>query len=280
MTASPLVSTEWLDEHLADPSVKVLDASWHLPTANRNPQAEFAREHIPSAQFFDIDGIAMPDTGLPHMAASPELFSEMVSALGISVDDTIIVYDTVGLFSAARAWWNFRVMGARSTFVLDGGLPKWRSEGRPVTTKIERPGPARFVPSPVRDAIVSAETLLELLNTGKMQIADVRPAARFNGEAPEPRAGLRSGHMPRALNLPFSALIADGRLANEEVLRRTILDAGIDPDKPLVTSCGSGVTAPLLNLALAQLGVEALSVYDGSWAEWGGRDDLPVVAGV
>ncbi len=276
---SPLVSTDWLAEHLGDEVVKVLDASWHLPTANRDPRAEYEAAHIPGAQFYDIDGIATPNTGLPHMAASPVLFAELVGALGISVNDTIVVYDSVGLFSAARAWWNFRIMGAANVFVLDGGLPKWRAEGLPVVSGVVSAATAKFIPSPAPGAVASAEDVLGLLKDGSAQVVDVRPAGRFRGEAPEPRPGLRSGHMPGALNLPSGELVANGRLAEPDVLRQRLAGAGVDINRPVVTSCGSGVTAPLVNLALARLGIDALSVYDGSWAEWGGRDDLPVVNG-
>lgn len=276
---SPLVSTEWLASRLDDAGLKIVDASWHLPTADRNARAEFAAEHIPGAQFFDIDGISMPGTNLPHMAASPEIFAGAVGQLGISEKDAIVVYDSAGLFSAARAWWNFRIMGAPKTFVLDGGLPKWKAEGRPLASGTHAPHPATFAAAPIPDAIATSEQVNKCLKDDVTQIVDVRPAARFRGEAAEPRPGLRSGHMPGALNLPFSALVENGRLADVASLRRAITQAGIELDRPVISSCGSGVTAPLLNLALAQLGVEALTVYDGSWAEWGGRDDLPVVKG-
>lgn len=274
---SPLVSTSWLAEHLDDPNVKLLDASWHLPTANRDAWAEFDAQHIPGAQFYDIDGIAAPGTDLPHMAASPERFAEMVGALGISETDTIVIYDSVGLFSAARAWWNFRIMGASETFVLDGGLPKWLAEGRPVSSKIETPDPTSFTPAPVAGGIVTAEEVLDLLGNGDAQVVDVRPAGRFSGEVAEPRPGLRGGHMPGASSLPFMELIADGSLASDEAIIAAFDKAGVDPNEPIVSSCGSGVTAPLVNLALAKIGVEALRVYDGSWAEWGAREYLPVV---
>jgi len=273
---SPLVSTDWLADNLGDPAIRIVDASWHLPTAERDGGAEFTERHIPGAVFFDIDAIAQPDSDLPHMAADPVRFGEMVGELGISETDTIVIYDSVGLFSAARAWWNFAVMGASEVYVLDGGLPAWLAEDRPVESGPPGITPARFTATPAEGTVIAAEQVLAHLENETAQIVDVRPAGRFAGTTPEPRPGLRSGHMPGGLNLPFANLVAEGRLRSAADLRDAIAAAGIDLDRPVISSCGSGVTAPILNLALAQIGHHAMGVYDGAWAEWGGREDLPV----
>lgn len=280
MTLPLFVSTEWLSQRLFDTDMRVVDASWYMPNENRDPEAEYVAAHIPGAVFFDIDGIARTDTDLPHMAAAPEVFAMAVGALGISETDTIVIYDGVGLRTAARVWWNFRIMGARNVHILAGGLPQWVAEGRALASGQTDMPAARFnVAAAQPDRIKTADDVQKALQTGEAQVVDVRSADRFDGRVAEPRPGLRRGHMPGALNLPLTDLIENGRLKSPQALRALIAARGIDPGKPVITSCGSGVTASLFNLALAEIGVEALDVYDGSWSEWGARDDLPVVTG-
>ncbi|MBU1174321.1 MAG: 3-mercaptopyruvate sulfurtransferase [Alphaproteobacteria bacterium] len=279
MTASPLVSTDWLAAHLFDADLRIVDGSWYLPSMARDPDAEFLAAHIPGAVRFNPDLIADTSIALPHMLAAPEVFAEAVGGLGISETDTIVVYDGMGLMSAARVWWNFLVMGAKKVFVLDGGLPKWVAEGRVLGAGATAPRPAsfhaRFDPTGVADAA----RVLAALDDPAIQVVDVRSAGRFRGEEPEPRPGLRGGHMPGARNLPFPDLIANGRLRDPAELRARFAAAGIDPARPVITSCGSGVTAPIVSLAMAAMGHRPATVYDGSWTEWGGRADLPVVTG-
>jgi thiosulfate/3-mercaptopyruvate sulfurtransferase len=275
--ASPLVTTEFLAEELGAPDLRVVDASWHMPATGRNPREEFEARHIPGAVFFDIDGIARKDTTLPHMAASPEAFAKAVGELGIADTDRIVVYDAAGLMSAARAWWNFRVMGAAHVFVLKGGLPQWVAEGRKLESGPSKAAPATFRVRPDLGQIVSRDEMLRLAGApGAVQIVDVRSAARFNKEVDEPRPGLRRGHIPGSRNLPFGELIENGTLKEAGELLRKLKEAGVDPEKPVVTTCGSGVTAPILNLALAELGYDRMQVYDGSWAEWGADPKLPI----
>ncbi len=278
MTASPFVTTAWLAENLDNPNVKIVDASWYLPAMKRDALGEYLSGHIPGAVFFDIDAVSDLSTPLPHMLAPPEVFATAVGEMGIGTKNTVVIYDGMGLFSAARVWWNFRIMGAQSVNVLAGGLPKWRDEGRPLQSGAVDPEPAVFIPAPLAPAAASAEDVQSALAEG-MQVVDVRPAGRFTGEIPEPREGLASGHMPGAKNIPFSELLADGHMQSPDRLRQIFQAHDVDPQSPLISSCGSGVTAPLLNLALASMGIEAMRVYDGSWAEWGGRPDLPVVKG-
>jgi thiosulfate/3-mercaptopyruvate sulfurtransferase len=275
--ASPLVAPQWLADRLGDAGLSVVDASWHMPDSGRDARAEFEAAHVPGAVFFDIDAIADTTIALPHMLAGENTFADMVGALGIADTDTIVVYDTVGLFSAARAWWNFRVMGAGDVFVLNGGLPGWQAAGLPVESGSAHPAPARFNARLRPGAAIPAQRILGMLDDpDRAQIVDVRSAARFNSEVDEPRPGVRRGRIPGSLNLPFGALIERGQLRDAAALEAEFAAAGIDPDKPVITSCGSGVTAPILNLALAVAGHEQMMVYDGSWAEWGADPSLPL----
>lgn len=274
-----VVSADWLEQRLGDPKVRILDASWYLPAQNRDPRAEYGAAHIPGAIFFDQDAIADHASGLPHTLPSPDVFAEAVGAMGIGEDDTIVVYDGPGIFTAPRVWWMFRIMGAKSVFVLDGGMDGWKAEGRPTTAEIPRPTPRTFHTTFDANAVTSFERMKDIVENRLAQIADARSAGRFTGEEPEPRAGMRSGHMPGAINLPSSVFAEKGRLKDLSSLRQTFADAGIELTKPVVTSCGSGVTAAIITLALHSLGHTDNTLYDGSWSEWGGRPDTPVAIG-
>lgn len=274
---SPLIPTDELAGRLGEPGLKVVDASWHLD--GRDGRAEFEAARIPGAVFFDLDGVSDRNNPLPHMLPTPEAFAASMGALGLTADDAIVVYDAAGLFSAARAWWMLTVMGARDVRVLDGGLPKWRAEGRLVESgSLPSPEPARFEVRLDADRVVGLEAVRAALSNAE-QVADARGAGRFRGDTPEPRPGVRSGHMPGARNLPYAALLdADGTMKRGAALEAAFRDAGIDPDRPVITTCGSGVTAAILSLGLAELG-RSSRLYDGSWAEWGGREDTAVATG-
>jgi thiosulfate/3-mercaptopyruvate sulfurtransferase len=276
-----LVGTEWLAAHLDDPHIRVVDSSFKLPGITPTAREDYDRGHIPGAVFFDIDDIAQPGTSLPHMIPSPELFARKMEGLGIGDDDRVIVYDSAGLSSAGRAWWMLRLFGHHNVALLDGGLPKWRAEGRPLQTAVpnppRRPFSARFDPALVRDK----QALLGNLSTRREQVVDARAAGRFAGVAEETRPGLRRGHIPGSHSLPYDRVTdpQTHRLREADELSDLFRNAGVALDRPIVTSCGSGVTACALAFALHLIGHPGAAVYDGSWSEWGLPGDTPVETG-
>jgi len=274
-----VVEPAFVASRLGTPGFSVVDASWYLPAHGRDGLAEYMAAHIPTAVFFDQDAIVDPASRLPHALPSPEFFAESAGRLGISDRDTIVVYDGMGLFSAPRVWWMLRVMGARDVFVLNGGLPAWRVGGLPLARGEASPQPAVFTPAFDADRVISLDLMRSIVATASAQIADARPAERFRGEAPEPRPGIRGGHMPGARNVPASTLSRDGRLLPIGELRDAIEVSGLDLARPVVTSCGSGITAAVITLALESLGHRDNALFDGSWTEWGGAADTPVVTG-
>ncbi len=276
MTNSPFVSTEWLAANLNRADLAVVDASWYLPTMNRDGKAEYAQRHIPGAVHFDIDAVKDSASALPHMLPSPVEFAAAVGAMGISEDLTIVVYDGAGLFAGPRVRWTFMVMGAKDVLILDGGLPKWLAEGRSVVAGTPTLEARVFKATLDTSAVASLAGVKAALTTKSATVVDARPAPRFRGEAPEPRPGLASGHMPGSVNVPFDALVQDGRMLPPGTVRSVFLTAGVDIDQPVITSCGSGVSAAILSLAMETAGAQAEALYDASWAEWGGRTDCPV----
>jgi len=274
---SPLISASSLADRLGEPGLRLVDASWHLD--GRDPRADFAEAHVPGAVFLDLDAVSDADSPLPHTLPSPAAFAASAGVLGLSDRDSIVVYDTAGLFSAARVWWMLKIMGARDVRVLDGGLPAWRALDLPTEAGVpDRPGFAVFSPRFDKAAVVGFDAVQAALG-GDAQVLDARGAARFRGETAEPRPGVRPGHMPGALNLPYGALLnPDGTLKRGEALEAAFAAAGVHMDRPVITTCGSGVTAAILTLGLYELG-RTSRLYDGSWAEWGAPEGGPVVAG-
>ena len=275
-----LVSTEWLTARLDDPNVVVLDASYYLANHKRDADAEFLAGHIPGAQRFDIDAISDKSNPLPHMLPSAEQFATQIGALGVGDGMTIVLYDGIGLYGAARVWWTFRAFGSENVRVLDGGMPKWKAENRPLETGAAKPRAAKtFKPRFKRNMVASIDDVQKVLLDKTAQVVDARSAGRFRGEAPEPRPGIRGGHMPGSFNVPYDEVLKDGRLKSHQEIAAAFRQAGVDLDNPAVTSCGSGVTASILTFAIDALGKPPGRVYDGSWIEWGGRRDTPVVKG-
>ena len=275
-----LVSTQWLADHLKAPDLRILDASWYLPAENRNPHAEYLEAHIPGARFFDIDEIADTTSDLPHMVPRVEKFVSRMRAMGIGDGHRVVVYDTAGLFSAARVWWLFRHMGKRDVAVLDGGLPKWLEEGRPVEDDLPVMRDTHFTASRDASKVRDVTQVAAAVKLRDAQIVDARSPARFRGDEPEARPGLRSGHIPGSRNVYYADLLnADGTMKDAEELTSIFESAGVDLDRPVITSCGSGVTASILALALERTGHERHAVYDGSWTEWGAFADLAIETG-
>jgi thiosulfate/3-mercaptopyruvate sulfurtransferase len=275
-----LVSTEWLGAHLEDPDLRILDASWYLPQMARDARAEYAAAHIPGARFFDIDEMSDHRSALPHMAPPPEKFISRMRAMGVGDGHQVVVYDGMGIFSAARVWWTFRLMGKTDVAVLDGGLPKWRAEGRPLE---DMPPVLRDRHMTVQRQAGLGKDVTQVAQASKLgdhEILDARSPGRFRGDEPEPRPGLRCGHIPGSRNVPFQTLLnPDGTMKDAAALRAVFDAAGVDLARPVITSCGSGVTAAIINLALERIGHRDHALYDGSWAEWGMYDDLKIAKG-
>ena len=271
-----LVTADWLAGEIEKPDIVVVDGSWYLPTQNRNAHGEFLAGHIPGAVFFDHDAIVDPASTLPHTLPSTADFAVAAGKLGLAADKRIVVYDGVGLFTAPRVWWMLRLFGAKDVAVLDGGYPAWIAGNRAVETGESTRLGTIFAATPDLDAVVDAKDVAAALASGSAQVVDARASARYRGLVAEPRAGVRSGHMPGSLNLPFTDLLDGAHFKSDDEMRHVLREAGVDLDRPVITSCGSGVTAAVLAFGLARLGKTDVKLYDGSWSEWGGRADLPV----
>ena len=275
-----IVSTTWLSDHLFDPDLRILDASWYLPFMKRDPRAEYKSEHIPRARFFDIDEISDSSSDLPHMVPPVEKFTSRMRKMGVGNGNVIVVYDGEGLFSAARVWWLFKLMGHNDIAVLDGGLPKWKAENRPVQDKLPSIRNRHMMAKRQNHMIKDVTQVASASKLRNYEIIDARPSQRFRGEAPEPRKGLRSGHIPGSKNVFFKTLLEeDGTMKKPHDIRAIFLAAGVNLEKPTITTCGSGVTAAVLNLGLSLIGKTDHALYDGSWSEWGKCTTLPIATG-
>jgi thiosulfate/3-mercaptopyruvate sulfurtransferase len=272
-----IVSTEWLAEHLGAPDVRIVDASWYLPQMERDAAAEYRAEHIPGTVFFDIDEICDLESDVPHQLPRPEKFASRVRKMGIGDGNRVIIYDGAGLLSAARVWWMFRAMGHEDVAVLDGGLPKWKSEDRQLSDMPPIPRERHFTARLNNLIVRDLGQMLRNTEARREQVVDARMAGRFTGAEPEPRAGMRGGHIPGAINIPFTALLEEDKtMKPQNELQKIFEEAGVDANMPTVTSCGSGITAAVIYLGLAIAGHRHVALYDGSWSEWGSRDDTPV----
>ncbi len=281
MGARPLVSTDWLHEHLHDADVRILDASWYLPGDPRDPRAEYALEHIPEAGFFDIDAVADTNSNLPHMLPPPETFAAAMHALGIGNEHFVVIYDTTGIYSSPRLWWTFKTMGHENCAVLDGGLPKWKRENRPTTS--HPPAPPReaiFTPTTKSELVRCYNDLLSNLKTKNEQVVDARSPPRFAGLEREPRPSVRPGHVPASVNIHYADLVnSDGTLRSDAELKAIFEKVAIDLANPIVTTCGSGITAAIVFLAAKIVGATDVALYDGSWADWGSMVNAPIEIG-
>jgi thiosulfate/3-mercaptopyruvate sulfurtransferase len=279
MPSHNFLTTAELAAELGDANLGVIDASWHLPNTGRTGTAEFRLKHIPGAVFFDIDLIADHDQDLPHMLPKPDALAKAMTALGLGDGMRFVVYDALGLYAAARVWWTLRAYGVDDVRILDGGLPRWIKEGRPLETGDAHPKPRVFTPRLEDKFVASLDEVRAALTNGSAQVVDARPAERFRGAVPEPRPGVKSGRIPGSLNLPFVDIIEHGSLKSPDALRAAFAEHKVDLEKPIITTCGSGVTAAILALAVEEAGGKVEGLYDGSWAEWGSRADCPVVTG-
>jgi thiosulfate/3-mercaptopyruvate sulfurtransferase len=279
MSSRNFCTTAELAAELGDPNLGVIDASWHLPNTGRIGAAEFRLAHIPGAVFFDIDLIADHEQCLPHMLPKPETLAREMTALGLGDGMRFVVYDATGLYAAARAWWTLRAYNVEDVRILEGGLPRWTKEGRPLEMGEAHPKPRFFTPRSADGFVATLDEVREALESGSAQVVDARPAERFRGEVQEPRPGVRSGRIPGSLNLPFSEIVEHGSLKPAQTLKAAFAEHGVDLGKPIITTCGSGVTAAILALAVEEAGGKVAGLYDGSWAEWGSRADCPVATG-
>jgi thiosulfate/3-mercaptopyruvate sulfurtransferase len=283
MPAAParphFVKTDWLADNLGTPGLAIVDGSFYLPAHGRDAKAEYLAAHIPGAVRFDVEAICDPGSDLPHMMPDPVAFASHMRRLGIGDGMRIVVYDGLGLFSAPRVWWMLRAFGLSDVAILEGGMSAWRAEDRPLEDGETIRQPRHFTARLDHAVVASVDDVRRALATGGAQVIDVRAADRFRGEAPEPRPGLRAGHMPGSINLPWTELVSEGRMRPVPDLLAAFDKAGIDPQRPVITSCGSGVTAAILTLALDVAGRKPGALYDGSWAEWGSRNDLPIATG-
>ena len=272
-----IVSADWLESQLGASDIHIIDASWYLPKANRNGRQEYLKAHIPEAVFFDHDLLSDPASSLPHTLPNADAFAKAMGALGINDKNKIVIYDGDGFFSAPRAWWLLRMMGAEKVYVLDGGFKAWQQEGRPTTSNDTIIASQTFTANADLSMVVFIDEMRDIVARADISIADARGKKRFSGEEKEPRPGVRSGHMPNAKNVPYSMFANDGRFKTNKEIIGIFESAGIDPQAAVVTTCGSGITAAVLTLALQGLGNDNVRLYDGSWSEWGSLSDTDVI---